>query len=214
MTVKIWKTDNPVMFHYSIQGEKVALETYAGSTLLLSALNEYISFNSSDKTRWVYIRDQVDNTPTSYMGRDGVLYKFPQPTFVYEKVENGINAMTGTMSYRYVRIDLENEGNSTDEDLYVESGGSMYQTMAVWKAANLYTAEPTAEDGNFTALKESITGFTLPITKLNSVIGLNGEPLNSALPRDLVLMFSMISIHYHSRLDRIAGIDSNGLFEF
>lgn len=214
-TLKIWKTGDPVKFAYNVDSELTVLQVYDGSTLLLSALNKYLSYNNSDDTKWVYVRDAVNNqAATSYLGRDGVLYKFPQPTFLYERQEDGVDPIMGSPVYRYVRFALDLEENISADETYVISPVAGYITMALWKTQNLYTEEQTASDGNITALKELTTGFTVPLNKLNSVIGLNGEPLNSATPRDIVVLFKLIETYFYSRLDRMSAINSNGEFEF
>jgi hypothetical protein len=143
-----------------------------------------------------------------------IRYKFPQPTLIYERQENGVDPLMGAILYVYVRIQLEFEENVSDQDTYVIDPMGGYKTMALWKTQNLFTEEPTINDGNILGLKESITGFTLNLSKLNLVLALSGEPLNTAIPRDVALQMQLIKMHFDNRLDRMTTLSADGSLDF
>jgi hypothetical protein len=215
MSLKIYKTTNPVQFNYVVDTELVVLETYQGGTRFLSALNSFISYNNKDKTRWIFERTATQNNTTqSYLGRDGVRYKIPQPTLIYERQENGTDPIMGSTLYIYVRILLENEGNVTDDEIYVVDTMAGYKTMTLWKSQNLFTEEPTINNSDILGLKESVTGFTLNLSKLSLVLALSGEPLNTAFPRDVVLQMQLIKMHFDNRPDRMTALSADGSLDF
>lgn len=214
-TIKFERTDNPVTFHYSVDGFKVEPEIYAGSTMLLSALNQYIKRNGRDKTKWEYMKQtNAGNAQTSYLGRDGQYYKLPQPVFIYERQEDGEDPVMGGMRYKFVRIQLELEANLTDEEIWVSTSMGGYETMETWKLREKYTAQPDSTVSNIVGLKETLTGFSIAITKLPLVLAATGEPLNATNPSEIALFFQLVYTHFHGRIDRIASIDDAGQFQF
>jgi hypothetical protein len=215
MSLKIYRTNDPVQFNYVVDNDLVILETYQGATCFLSALNAFISYNNKDKTRWEFERTIVqNNTAQSFLGRDGIRYAIPQPTMIYERQENGTDPIMGSTLYIYVRILLENESNVTDDEIYVVDLVAGYKTMALWKIQNLFTEEPTVNDGNILGLKEVVTGFALNLSKLNLLLGLNGDPLNTAIPRDVVLQMQLIKMHFDNRSDRMTALGADGSLDF
>jgi hypothetical protein len=71
MSLKIYRTTNPVQFNYVVDNELVILEIYQGATRFLSALNAFVSHNSKDKTRWEFERTATQNNAAqSFLGRD------------------------------------------------------------------------------------------------------------------------------------------------
>lgn len=220
MSLKVYRTSNPIQFNYVIDSELVILETYQGATIFLSALNAFISYNNKDKTRWEFERTAVqNNTAQSFLGRDGIRYTSPQPTIIYERVQTGTTNPLGIPGmdqpvYRYDRILLENEGNVTDDEIFIVNPVGGYLTMTLWKTQNLFTEEPTINDGNILGLKETVTGFVLNLSKLDLLLGLNGDPLNTALPRDVVLQMQLIKMHFDNRVDRMTAIEADGSLDF
>jgi hypothetical protein len=116
--------------------------------------------------------------------------------------------------YRYDRILLENEENVTDDEIFIVNPIGGYLTMTLWKTQNLFTEEPTINDGNILGLKEAVTGFTLNLSKLNLLLGLNGDPLNTAIPRDIVLQMQLIKMHFDNRPDRMTALSADGSLDF
>jgi hypothetical protein len=221
-TVKIIRKDTENPFTYLVDNTEVVKASYQGATLFLSALNAFIDYDDVNPTQWVYSRaDAPQNNATSYLGLDGNRYTVPYPAFFYERIEGDpvFNPMTGlsTPSYTYPSITqlyLSEPSSFSDNDVYVNDGMSQKITLAEWKIPRIFTGSTTINDGDITGLKESITGFLLPISRLNLLLSLSGEPQDTALPRDVALQIQLIKMHFDSRPDRTAGINSVGELSF
>lgn len=199
-TLTIIRKALPPYFFYELDNTPI---NKTRESWFLSAMSAYIDYDGENPTQWDFNRSAPTqgNTQTSYLGLDGLYYTSPYPTLFRERIESGVNPMTGMTSYTYPNITPTYTADPTvipDTEVYVSDPVGGYQTLANWKVGKLFTGSTDVSSGNVIGFKESVTGFIVPLTVLDITLETNGEPkLNEstyAILRSIAIIKSLFAL--------------------
>lgn len=223
-TLKITKTIDTLglyQFKYYETGEIVVLETYAGSSLFLSALNQFCLIdngNIDSITRWTAIPlIGAPDTTTTYLGLDGLRYKSPFPQTFFRREQQGTvpDFMTGQQVPNFVFVDISsdyqiNSGNYPDNVTYIPGAMGAKEFIGVWKLRERYTAP--ANNDALAILKETYTGFEVELKRVGLELTESFEALQTANPYQITSSAFIVKFLFDNRTTKTTSVNNLGEF--